>query len=100
MIAPGAGGPGPPAAAAPGLGAEMELAREERVWRDGRGGEGTRVALELVIRMGELLGAARLLPVGQARIDACLYTNDAGLEFAERPGGARRRGCASPAPST
>jgi predicted aconitase len=34
--------------------------------------------------MGELFGAERLLPISQAHIDACLYTNDAGLEFAER----------------
>jgi predicted aconitase len=34
--------------------------------------------------MGELFGADRLVPITQAHIDACLYTNDAGLEFAER----------------
>jgi hypothetical protein len=62
----------------------VELTREERTWLDGGAGEGTRVALDLVVRMGELFGAERLLPVAQAHIDACLYTNDAGLEFAER----------------
>ena len=62
----------------------MELTREERAWLDGRAGEATRLALDLVVRMGDLFGAERLLPVSQAHIDACLYTNDAGLEFAER----------------
>jgi cis-L-3-hydroxyproline dehydratase len=62
----------------------MELTREEQAWLDGRAGEATRLALALVVRMGELFGAERLLPVAQAHIDACLYTNDAGLEFAER----------------
>lgn len=62
----------------------MELTPEERAWLDGRAGEATRLALALVVRMGELFGAERLLPVTQAHIDACLYTNDAGLEFAER----------------
>lgn len=62
----------------------MQLTREERAWLDGRAGEATRFALDLVVRMGELFGAERLLPITQAHIDACLYTNDAGLEFAER----------------
>jgi predicted aconitase len=62
----------------------VELSPEERGWREGRAGEGLRLAIDLVARMGELFGAERLLPVAQAHIDACLYTNDAGLEFAER----------------
>jgi predicted aconitase len=62
----------------------MELTREEAAWLEGRGGEATRLCLALVVRVGELFGAQRLLPVRQAHIDACLYTNDAGLEFAER----------------
>ena len=62
----------------------MQLSHEEQAWLDGRAGEGTRFALGLVVRMGELFGAERLLAVTQAHIDACLYTNDAGLEFAER----------------
>ncbi len=62
----------------------MELTRDEQAWLDGRAGEATRLALALVVRVGELFEADRLLPATQAHIDACLYTNDAGLEFAER----------------
>jgi predicted aconitase len=62
----------------------VRLTPEEQGWLDGRSGEATRLALALVVRMGELFGAERLLPVTQAHIDACLYTNDAGLDFAER----------------
>ncbi|HEV8673833.1 MAG TPA: aconitase X catalytic domain-containing protein [Methylomirabilota bacterium] len=62
----------------------MELTREERAWLDGGSGEATRLALDLVVRVGRLFGAERLLPITQAHVDACLYTNDAGLEFAER----------------
>lgn len=62
----------------------MELNREERAWLDGGSGEATRLALDLVVRVGRLFGAERLLPITQAHVDACLYTNDAGLEFAER----------------
>ena len=62
----------------------MQLTTEEEAWLGGRAGEATRLAVSLVVRMGELFGAERLLPITQAHIDACLYTNDAGLEFAER----------------
>jgi hypothetical protein len=62
----------------------VNLTAEERAWLDGGAGEGMRLSMALVVRMGELFGADRLLPVTQAHIDACLYTNDAGLEFAER----------------
>ena len=61
----------------------MRLSDLERGWLDGSAGEGTRFCLELVVRMGDLFGAERLLPVSQAHVDACLYTNDAGLEFAQ-----------------
>jgi predicted aconitase len=62
----------------------VQLTTEEEAWLGGRAGEATRLAVSLVVRMGELFGAERLLPITQAHIDACLYTNDAGLEFAER----------------
>ena len=62
----------------------IRLTREEEGWLAGRAGEGTRLAQALVVRIGQLFGAERLLPVTQAHVDACLYTNDAGLEFAER----------------
>jgi hypothetical protein len=65
----------------------VRLTQDEEGWLAGRAGEGTRLCLDLVVRMGELFGAERLLPVSQAHIDACLYTNDAGLEFAERLNG-------------
>jgi len=65
----------------------MRLTPEEEAWLAGRAGEATRFALHLIVRMGELFGAARLVPITQAHVDACLYTNDAGLEFAERLAG-------------
>src|SRR5262249_56713626 len=50
----------------------------------GGAGQPPRLGLAPVVRMAQPSGAARLLAVPQAHIDACLYTNDAGLEFAER----------------
>ena len=50
----------------------MKLTGEEDAWLAGRAGEATRLALHLVVRLGELFGAERLVPVTQAHIDACL----------------------------
>ena len=38
----------------------MELTSEEHVWLDGRAGEAIRVAMALVVRIGELFRAERL----------------------------------------
>jgi len=48
-------------------------------------GEGLRTAMEIAVKMGELYGARRLLPVKNAHIDAASYTTiwDAGTEFIE-----------------
>ena len=47
-------------------------------------GPATRLALRLVVRMGEILGARDLVPVTSSHIDGCLYHGDGGVEFAER----------------
>lgn len=65
----------------------MELRGEERRILDGDEGEAHRMTLSILVRMGELFDAPRLMPITQAHIDACLYSNDAGLEFAERLAG-------------
>ena len=50
------------------------------------GGEGPAVALAMgiVVRMGEILGARELVEIASAHIDGCLYHGDGGVEFAER----------------
>ncbi len=50
----------------------------------GAGGEATRLAMRILVRMAPLYGADRLLEVTRAHIDGCIYEGDAGLEFAER----------------
>ena len=45
----------------------MQLTPGERAWLDGRDGDGPRLALQLVVRLGALVGAERLLaPGGEA----------------------------------
>ena len=50
------------------------------------GGEGPALALAMgiVVRMGEILGARELVEIASAHIDGCLYHGDGGVEFAER----------------
>ncbi len=61
----------------------MYLTDYEQEILEGKHGEGTRMAMEIVIKMGELYGADRLIPVKRAHIDAAAYTTiwDAGTEF-------------------
>ena len=63
----------------------MQLTAYEQEMLDGKYGAGTQLAMEVLVRMGELYGAKRLLPVKNAHIDAAAYTTiwDAGTEFLE-----------------
>jgi len=62
----------------------MHLTDGEKAILNGERGEAARLALSILVDLGELYGADTLLPVSQVHIDATLYMVDAGLEFAER----------------
>lgn len=47
-------------------------------------GKASQVALRIVLRMAELIGAQSLMDVTRAHIDCCVYTGDACLLFAEK----------------
>ena len=42
------------------------------------------LAMGIVVRMGEILGAPELVEIASSHIDGCLYHGDGGVEFAER----------------
>jgi cis-L-3-hydroxyproline dehydratase len=67
------------------VGVAMRLTKWEEEVLTGRHGKGLEVAMEIIVRLGELYGAEELLPVTQAHIDGCLYAavGEAGLLFAE-----------------
>jgi len=69
----------------------IRLTDRDRQMLDGRSGEGTRLAMSIIVRMAEVCGAEELLDVTQAHIDGCGFLSDASLEFAETlaSGGAR-----------
>lgn len=64
----------------------MHLTRVEEDMLMGRQGRGPQLAMEIIVKLGELYGADDLIPVSQAHIDGCLYAavGEAGLLFAEK----------------
>ena len=62
----------------------MRLTDEEKSILDGKRGEAARIALSVLVDLGQLFGAKELMRVSQVHIDATLYMVDAGLEFAEK----------------
>lgn len=62
----------------------MNLTAEEQYWLDGACGPGVAMAMRILVDMGRILGADRLIPVSSTHIDGCLYHGPAGVAFAER----------------
>ena len=50
----------------------------------GASGDGAALAMRLVVRAAEALGAERLIPITRAHVDSCLYHGEATIEFVER----------------
>ena len=61
----------------------MELTQEEQQMLEGRDGKATRKAMEILVALGTIYGADRLLPVAAVQIAGVSFDNlgDAGLEF-------------------
>lgn len=62
----------------------LELGDNERAIINGSKGEGAAMALRIVARTAELMGARRLIPIASAHIDGALYHGDSGTYFAEK----------------
>ena len=62
----------------------MRLTDEEKSILDGKQGGAARIALAVLVDLGELFGAEELMKISQVHIDATLYMVDAGLEFTEK----------------
>jgi hypothetical protein len=63
----------------------MLLTREEEQMLAGERGEGVRKAMEIVVALGKIYDAERLVPVGSVQVSGVSYKNlgDAGIEFLE-----------------
>ena len=62
----------------------LALSAEERAIINGRDGSGSAMAMRIVARTAELMGAPRLIPIASAHIDGALYHGDSGTYFAEK----------------
>lgn len=62
----------------------MRLSSEETAMLQGEAGPAAQLAMRIVTRMADVLGAADLVEIGSAHIDGCLYHGDGGVEFAQR----------------
>src|SRR3989337_372493 len=65
----------------------LQLSAIDRSYLDGAFGPGPRMAMRIIVRMAEVIGAERLMDISQAHIDSTIYLGEAGLEFAERLAG-------------
>src|SRR6185369_10269554 len=71
----------------------VDLSTADREMLDGRHGEAAALAMRILLDMGRVWEAERLIDVTSAHVDSCLYHGPAGLDFAERllAGGAHVR---------
>jgi predicted aconitase len=62
----------------------LALDDRDRAALAGGPGEAARLAMRIVVRTAEAMGAERLLDITAAHVDGCLYHGRAGLDFARR----------------
>ena len=69
----------------------LALTDRDRALLEGEAGEGPALAMRVLVRTAEAMGATALLDVVSAHVDGCLYHGRAGLDYARRllDGGAR-----------
>jgi predicted aconitase len=72
---------------------QVELSADDRADLRGDYGEGTRLAMSIVVQMAEAVGATRLIDVESAHIDGCLPFGQVALDLPQRllDGGAQVR---------
>ncbi len=63
----------------------MKLTKEEQEMLDGKHGNAVRKSMRILVSLGEIFGAEKLIPVKSVQISGVSYDNlgDAGLEFLE-----------------
>jgi predicted aconitase len=65
------------------LGVEMELTREEQRMFDGEAGEAARESMEILVALGRIYGASRMVPVTSAQVSGVSFKTigQAGLDY-------------------
>jgi predicted aconitase len=69
----------------------LNLTARDRDYLSGSLGSGAQLAMRVVVRLAQAMGAASLTDVTSAHVDSCYYVGDAGIAYAQRlvAGGAR-----------
>jgi predicted aconitase len=62
----------------------LQLTTDDRAKLQGACGAGTRMAMSILVRMAEAMGAPALIDIVGAHIDSAIYLGEATLAFAER----------------
>jgi hypothetical protein len=62
----------------------IELTAHDQALLRGEGGDAAALAMRVLVRSADLMGAPRLLDITSAHIDGCLYHGQASLDFVER----------------
>jgi predicted aconitase len=62
----------------------LALTEQDQAMVSGQHGEAAALAMRILVRCAELMGAERLLDIESAHIDGCLYHGQASLDFVER----------------
>jgi predicted aconitase/predicted aconitase with swiveling domain len=62
----------------------LHLTQEDQEMLNGQRGPAAQLAMRIMARMGDILGAPELKDISQAHIDGCALMSTTGLEFAER----------------
>ena len=62
---------------------QVKLSEKDQQMLEGQYGAAVQLAMSILVRMAEVYGAAEMMDVSQAHIDACGLLTDSSLEFAE-----------------
>jgi hypothetical protein len=62
----------------------LRLTGKNKETIEGRHGEAARIALQVLVELGQLYGALEMMKVSQVHLDTTVYMVDAGVEFAEK----------------
>jgi len=66
------------------MGSNLILTQTDQAKHDGRFGPAVEMAMRIIVRMANIMGARELLDIEGAHIDSSIYMGEATLEFAER----------------
>jgi len=61
---------------------KLDLEPREEALLAGRDGKAMQLAMSLLVRASDILGAPHLVPIAFAHVDACFYTGQAHVDFA------------------